>query len=170
MASLIFIKNEKINMNLYNTFVNSIIMKLFENLINNPSKCNLAKEKISFLIELFFDENNMNDENIFKFGLTILKYFYINKEYEIIFVKNLNSFNIADYNNKHSYIIIDAIFNKNSDESSNYAPYIIFPLIKIFKFINTNIEYYINDRIVEFEDIRNWDPTDPVQNNPWKSI
>ena len=152
LTSLIFIKNEKINTNLYNVFANSIILKLFENLINNPSKCILIKEKLSFLIELFFDENNMNDENIFKLGLTILKYFYINNDYEIVFIKNINTFVNSYYNDKHSILMADNLFNQNSVEGTNNSHHIVFPLVKIFNFINTNLEYYIK-KIAIFENI-----------------
>ena len=45
--------------------------------MNNDSKCILVKEKLSFLIDFFFGELNMNDENLFKFGLSIVKQFII---------------------------------------------------------------------------------------------
>ena len=169
LALLIFNNNENINKLLYNSFVSSILINLFEKLINNSSKCNLIKEKLSFLIEFFFDEININDENIFKLGLSILKHFFINNQYEIIFIKNINDLNNIDINNKHSILVIDFLYyninlKKNSFEKEKdfisfhknyYDPYIVFPHVKLFKAINQNLENNINktnifESILEF--------------------
>ena len=143
LALLIFNNNEKIYLNLYNEFVTNILTNLFENLINNPSKCILVKEKLSFLIDFFYGENNMNDENIFKLGLNIVKYFVVNNRYEIIFVKNVNSLNNDDYDKRHSMLVIDFLYNKILYNENDYEPYIVFHHIKLFEFINTNLENYI---------------------------
>ena len=169
LTLLIFNSNEKINKLLYNSFVSSILINLFENLINNSTKCNLTKEKLSFLIEFFFDEININDENIFKLGLSVLKHFFINNQYEIIFIKNINDLNNIEINNKHSILVIDYLYyniypKKNSFEKEKdfisfhknyYAPFIVFPHIKLFKAINENLENNINktnifESILEF--------------------
>ena len=155
LALLIFNNNESIDKSLYNKFVSSIISDLFENLINNYSKCNLFKEKLSFLINFFFEENNMNDENIFKLGLTILKNFIVNNRYEIIFVKNIKTLNNIDFNNKHSFLVIDFLYNRIPSNESYYAPYVVFPHVNLFKSINMNLENIINkppifESILEF--------------------
>ena len=123
--------------------------------MDNYSKCNLIKEKLLFLINFFFDENNMNDENIFKLGLSILKYFFINNQYEIIFVKNINSLNNIDLNNKNSILIIDYLNEATSSNDNNYSPYIVLQQVKLFKSININIENSLNksyllESILEF--------------------
>ena len=169
LTLLIFNSNEKINKTLYSSFVSSIIINLFQNLINNPSKCNLVREKLSFLIDFFFDEINMNDENILNFGLSILKYFVINNQYEIIFVKNLNNSDVNNQQNNHSLLVIDYLYYKiilkkltfeNEKEfitfhKNFYAPYIVFPHVRLFKAINQNLENYITktyilESILEF--------------------
>ena len=158
LTLLIFNNNEMKNKTLYSSFVSSIIINLFQNLMNNASKCILVKEKLSFLIDFFFGELNMNDENLFKFGLSIAKQFIINNQYEIIFDKNLNylSENINNKNN-NSILVIDYLYYKilprkitfeNEKEfisfhKNYYAPYIVFPHMKLFKTINQNLENYM---------------------------
>ena len=155
LTLLIFNSNEKINKNLYESFGISVINNLFENLINNSSKCLLSKEKLQVLIDFFFDENNMNDENIFKIGLSLLKCFIVNNNHEIIFVSNNNKNNInnINLNDRHSMLVIDyyynKIFNKKPTFEENefiifhknfYAPYVVLPHIQLFKSINENME------------------------------
>ena len=168
LTLLIFNNNDKINRVLYNSFVSSIILNLFENLINNSSKCVLVKEKLSYLIDFFFDENYINDENIFKLGLSVLKSFLVNDNFELIFVKNINMINNTDYN-KHSILVVDyfyfqifgkkIIFNDDKEfityHKNYYLPYILFPNVKVFKSINQNLENnitktYIFENILEF--------------------
>ena len=156
LTLLIFNNNEKKNNTLYSSFVSSTIINLFQNLMTNSSKCIFVKEKLSFLIDFFFGELNMNDENLLKFGLSVVKYFAINEQYEIIFDKNLNYLGDNNMNN-NSLLVIDYLYYEivsqkltfqNEKEfiefhKNYYAPYIVFPHIKLFRIINQNLENYI---------------------------
>ena len=157
ITTLIFIKNSNINVSLYDKFIDQILGNLFENTINNYTKYPLSKEKFDFLINFFYDQENMTDDNILKIALKLLKCFIVNNQYEVFFVNNSynynNYLNNINYNNKHSMIVIDYNYNKINQNKKKYKdakefeiyhknyyrPFIVFPHVNLFNSLNYHL-------------------------------
>ena len=175
ITTLIFIKNSNINSSLYDKFIEQILGNLFENIINNYTKYPLSKEKFYFLIDFFYDKNNMNDDNILKIALKLLKCFIVNNRYEVFFANNFNNNNTKlsginiNYNNRHSMIVIDYNYHKINQNKKKYkdekefeiyhkecySPFTVFPHVYLFNSINYHLvnnyqRNHIFESILEF--------------------
>ena len=174
ITTLIFIKSGNINTSLYDKFIDQILGNLFERTINNYTKYPLSKEKFDFLINFFYNKNNMNDVNILKLALKLLKCFIVNNQYELFFVNsfsnnNNNNLNNINYNNKHNMIVIDYNYHKINQNKKKYKdekefeayhknfykPYTVFPHVNLFNSLNYHLvnnyqRNHIFESILEF--------------------
>ena len=123
ITTLIFNNNANINKSLYDTFIEQILGNLFENTINYSSKFVLSHEKLDFLMNFFYDQNNMNDKSILKLALKLLKNFTVNSQYEVLFINSsyYNNYliNNINYHTKHSMVVIDYDYNKIQKKKNN---------------------------------------------------
>ena len=161
ITTLIFNNNANINKNLYEIFNEQILGNLFENTINYSSKCVLSSEKLDFLVNFFYDLNNMNDKSIIKIALKLLKNFTVNSQYEVLFINSnyYNNYLISNINyyNIHSMVVIDYDYNKIQKNKkiykdtkeydlyhkNYYAPFTVFQHINLF----TAINYHLTNNI-----------------------
>ena len=175
ITTLIFIKSNNINTSLYDKFIDQIFGNLFESIINNYTKYPISKEKFEFLINFFYNKNNMNDVNILKIALKLLKCFVVNNQYEVFFVKNCynntnnNYLNNVNYNNKHNMIVIDYNYHKINQNKKKfkdekifeiyhkdfYKPFTVLPHVNIFNSLNYHLvnnyqRNHIFESILEF--------------------
>ena len=173
ITTLIFINNSNINKDLYNTFIEQILGNLFEKIINYSTKYSLSKEKFNFLFDFFYEKNKMNDKNILKLAIKLLKCFKVNNQNEVIFVNTKygdnDLLNNINYNQKHSMIVIDYNYNKILQKKKEfkddkeydlyhknfYSPYTLFQHVNLFSslnyhFINNIKTPLIVESILEF--------------------
>ena len=170
ITTLIFNNNSDIDRNLYDNFIDQILRNLFENTINYSSKYVSSKEKSDFLLNFFYDMNNMNDKSILKIALKLLKCFIVNNMYEVLFV-NKNYYNDyvmsnINYNHRHSMLVIDYNFTKIQkykkkfkDEKeyeiyhkNYYTPFSLFEHIELFSALNYHLANNIKKKEI-FESI-----------------
>ena len=171
ITTLIFNNNENINNTLYDEFIEQILGNLLENTINYSSKYVLSNEKLDFIINFFYDVNNMNDKSIIKIALKLIKNFVVNSQYEVLFINSnyYNSYlmNNINYHHKHSMIVIDYNYNKiqkfkkkfqNREgdydyyHKNYYAPFTLFEHIDLFSALNYHLTNNIKKTLI-FENI-----------------
>ena len=157
ITTLIFNNNENIDKSLYEPFIEQILGNLFENTINYSANYILSNEKLDYLMEFFYDMNNMNDKSIIKIALKLIKNFIVNSQYEVLFINTsyYNNYLISNmnYNNKHSMVVIDYNYNKIQKfkkkfedkkdfdlyHKNYYAPFTLFQHIGIFEALNYHL-------------------------------
>ena len=161
ITTLIFNNNANINKVLYDSFIEQILGNIFENTINYSSKYVLSNEKLDFLMNFFYDMNNMNDKSIIRIALKLLKNFTVNSQYEVIFINSnyYNNYLISNinYHNKHSMVVIDYNYSKIQKykkkfndwkdfelyHKNYYSPFILFQHIGLF----TALNYHLTNNI-----------------------